>query len=46
VAQATIVGLEGGRRVARHITTRKLTAVPGVEPAELIERVQDIEMAT
>jgi transcriptional regulator with XRE-family HTH domain len=46
VAQATIVGLEGGRRVARQITTRKLTAALGVEPAELIPGGQDIKMAT
>jgi hypothetical protein len=45
VAQATIVGLEGGRRVARQITTRKLTAALGFEPADLIGGVQDIKMA-
>jgi len=45
VAQATIVGLEAGRRVARHITTRKLAAALGVEPAELIGGVQDTKTA-
>jgi hypothetical protein len=44
VAQATIVGLEGGR-VARHITTRKLAAALGVEPAEIIGGAQDVKMA-
>ncbi len=44
VAQATIVGLEGGR-VARHVTTRKLAAALGVEPAELIGGIQDEKTA-
>lgn len=44
VAQATIVGLEGGRE-ARHITTRKLAAALGVKPAELIGEAQDIKVA-
>jgi transcriptional regulator with XRE-family HTH domain len=44
VAQSTIAELEAGR-LARHVTTRRLAAALGVEPAELIETAEEGKVA-